>query len=58
MYLPTPHGIIEKSEIVVNFLSRKMNEYEKIKQDIKDLKGEVKPETEGKVYPERHHGGY
>ena len=36
--LPTPHGIIEKSEIAVNFLSRKMNEYEKIKQDIKDLK--------------------
>ena len=41
MYLLTPHGIEEKTKITVKFLKRKINEYEKIKQEIEDLKGEV-----------------
>ena len=41
MYLLTPHGIEEKTKITVKFLKRKINEYEKITQEIEELKGEV-----------------
>ena len=44
MYILTPHGIEAKTKITVNFLKRKMNEYEKIKQEIKELKKEVEDE--------------
>jgi len=44
MYILTPHGIEEKAKITVRFLKRKMNEYEKIKQEIKKLKVEVEAE--------------
>ena len=42
MYLLTPCGVEEKAKITVNFLKRKMSEYEKIKQEIEVLKKEVK----------------
>ena len=45
MYLLTPHGIEAKTKITVNFLKRKMNEYEKIKQEIEELKEEVEAEA-------------
>jgi len=41
MYVLTPQGINEKARITVNFLKRKMNEFEKIKQEIEALKEEV-----------------
>ncbi len=42
MYILTPQGIEQKAKITVNFLKRKMNEYEKIKQEIKKLKRTLK----------------
>ena len=41
MYVLTPHGIEEKAKITVSFLRRKMKEYEEIKNQIKELAGEV-----------------
>ena len=41
MYLLTPKGIEQKAKITVNFLKRKTNEYEKIKQEIEELKKEL-----------------
>jgi EPS-associated MarR family transcriptional regulator len=41
MYLLTPQGIEEKSIITVNFLKRKMKEFEEIKQQIEELKRET-----------------
>ena len=35
------NGVEQKAKITVNFLKRKMNEYEKITQEIEELKGEV-----------------
>jgi len=49
MYLLTPHGIEEKAKITVNFLKRKMNEYKKIKQEIEELKKDVKTAANEKV---------
>lgn len=44
MYLLTPRGVEEKTKITANFLKRKMQEYEKIKQEIVILKQEVNQE--------------
>ena len=41
MYLLTPAGINEKARITASFLKRKLNEYEKIKQEIESLRKEV-----------------
>jgi len=41
MYILTQQGLKQKAKITVSFLKRKMNEYEKIKQEIKELKEEV-----------------
>ena len=49
MYLLTPHGIEEKTKITVTFLKRKINDYEKIKQEIQKLKKEVETEVNEKV---------
>ena len=40
-YLLTPAGIEEKSAMTIDFLRRKMNEYEALKQEIEQLKSEV-----------------
>ena len=45
MYILTPHGVEQKAKVTVNFLKRKMHEYEKIKQEIEELKGEVQAKT-------------
>ena len=47
MYILTPHGLEEKTKITVNFLKRKMSEYEKIKKEIEKLKEEVGEGTAG-----------
>ena len=40
-YILTPTGIEQKAKITVNFLKRKMNDYEELKQEIEILKNEV-----------------
>ena len=51
LYILTPHGLEEKTKITVNFLKRKMSEYEKIKKEIEKLKEEVGDGTAGKIAP-------
>ena len=40
-YLLTPRGVKEKAQVTVRFLQRKMDEYERIKEEIALLKLEV-----------------
>ena len=44
-YLLTPHGIEEKTRVTARFLQRKMAEFDVIKQQIEELKLEVKSST-------------
>lgn len=41
MYILTPKGIEQKTKVTVNFLNRKMQEYEEIKKQITEIKKEV-----------------
>ncbi len=41
VYLRTPMGFAEKVHLTTRFLSRKMEEYEALKLEIKELKSEV-----------------
>ena len=34
IYILTPKGIAEKSKLTINFMKRKMNEYEELKREI------------------------
>ena len=43
LYLLTPEGIAQKSVLAATFLTRKLEEYEVLKQEIKSLKKEVRP---------------
>tara|TARA_Y100001960_G_C14110276_1_gene557126 strand:- start:69 stop:368 length:300 start_codon:yes stop_codon:yes gene_type:complete len=36
IYILTPKGIAEKSKLTVNFMKRKMQEYDELKKEIKD----------------------
>lgn len=40
-YLLTPRGVKEKAQVTMRFLQRKMDEYERIKQEIVLLKSEL-----------------
>lgn len=40
-YLLTPHGVEEKARITVQFLKYKMQEYERLRAEIDDLKREA-----------------
>ena len=40
-YILTPSGIEQKAKITVNFLKRKVNDYEALKKEIKTLKNEI-----------------
>lgn len=40
-YLLTPAGIKEKSKLTSEFLKRKMDEYQKLQQEIEDLRNEI-----------------
>ena len=40
-YLLTPAGIVQKASLTSSFLRRKMQEYEALKQEIKQMKQEV-----------------
>ncbi len=41
MYILTPQGISEKLHLTRRFLTRKMDEYERLKREIKRLESEV-----------------
>ncbi len=41
MYLLTPKGIVEKTEVAARFLARKRAEYDALKQEIEELRLEV-----------------
>ena len=41
LYILTPKGIAEKSRITADFLHRKMEEYEKLKIEIEELKAKI-----------------
>jgi cell shape-determining protein MreC len=41
VYLLTPSGMTQKAAITVRFLRRKMAEYERLRQEIEQLKAEV-----------------
>lgn len=41
-YLLTPHGVEEKARITVHFLKYKVQEYERLRTEIEDLKREAK----------------
>jgi EPS-associated MarR family transcriptional regulator len=45
MYLLTPTGLEEKSSITVRFLKAKMQEYELLQEEIRELLHETKSET-------------
>ena len=36
IYVLTPRGIAEKTKLTLNFMKRKMKEYDELKQEIKD----------------------
>ena len=36
IYLLTPKGITQKTKLTLNFLKRRMNEYDQLKQDLKN----------------------
>ena len=46
-YLLTPRGIEQKAVITLHFLRRKMEEYETLKKEIRDLRREVNQNTDG-----------
>ena len=41
LYLLTPEGMTEKSVLAQNFLSRKLKEYNRLKEEIETLKSEL-----------------
>ena len=44
-YLLTPTGIVQKASLTSSFLQRKMQEYEALKQEIKQMKQEVNSQS-------------
>ena len=41
-YLLTPTGVVQKASLTSSFLQRKMQEYEALKHEIKQIKQEIK----------------
>ena len=42
LYILTPHGLEEKAKVTYRFLKRKLEEYERLESEIKQLEQEVK----------------
>ena len=38
LYFLTPKGVLEKTKVTVNFMKRKMREYEELKKELKKKK--------------------
>ena len=49
-YILTPSGLEQKAKITMNFLKRKMSDYEELKKEIEVLKNEVN--NNGKTDPD------
>ena len=47
LYVLTPQGVAEKASLATAFLSRKLEEYEVLRQEIEALKGEVSATSAG-----------
>lgn len=47
LYVLTPQGVAEKASLATAFLSRKLEEYEVLRQEIEALKGEVGSDKSG-----------
>ena len=45
-YILTPSGLEQKAKITVNFLKRKINDYEELKKEIEILKNEISANEE------------
>ena len=45
-YLLTPEGVVAKAELTRNFLARKIEEYDALRLEIEQLKGETEPTVE------------
>ena len=41
IYMLTPKGITERTKLTINFMKRKMNEYDELKKEIENLKKNV-----------------
>ena len=41
VYVLTPNGISERTKLTINFMRRKMNEYDELKKEIENLKKNV-----------------
>jgi len=52
MYLLTPRGIEEKASLSVRFLKIKMQEYERLKVEIEEMRREAAAQKESKWRPE------
>jgi hypothetical protein len=42
MYFVTPKGIEEKTKLTLRFFDRKSQEYDKLKQELRDLEEEIR----------------
>ncbi len=51
VYLMTPRGIEEKTQLTTHFLKRKMAEYEQLKQEIEQLRCEAEQALTGAESP-------
>lgn len=49
LYVLTPTGIEDKARITIGFLQRKIDEYQKLKMEIKELKREVEHNNGGET---------
>ena len=41
IYILTPKGIAEKTKLTINFMKRKMNEYDQLRKELKNFKKDV-----------------
>ena len=41
IYVLTPKGIAEKTKLTINFMKRKMNEYDQLRKELKNFKKDV-----------------
>lgn len=51
-YLLTPSGFSRKADLTAQFLKRKMDEYEQLKEEIEGLQREIAPRSDGHVSSE------
>ena len=52
MYLLTPRGMEEKTRVAMNFLKRKVREYEEIKKVIRELSQEIEGKESKDIFSE------